>query len=169
MDLFAAAIAQQKREAAAAAQAQRRGAGEDITDEASAADQTPEEAQRLREWKKKQDEEERKAMAKSWRNLGAATAVALLIGYIALGIPDGSDKGKEEAGNGLVAWNNRVGKNFKAMFEVRFPMRLSRRCMWWNGICSSSFFLHRPGQHPQQANSYRIHCPRSTNDLLHCA
>ncbi|KAJ3055015.1 mitochondrial inner membrane protein required for protein import [Rhizophlyctis rosea] len=117
MDLFAAAIAQQKREAAAAAQAARRAAGEEVKEEGLPADLDANEAEK-EEWKRKQAEEEQKELAKSWRNIGAASAVAFLIGYIALGFPDGSDNGKEEQGNALVAWNSRVGKNFKAMFET---------------------------------------------------
>ncbi|KAJ3030573.1 hypothetical protein HDV00_008846 [Rhizophlyctis rosea] len=134
LDLFATLKAQQKREEAAAAAgtspstaagpSSAGGAGFGDVEEGQE-QLSPEEAEKLRQFKKKQEEEELAAMKKSWRNLGAFSAAFFVLGYIYLGLPGEEDraasaeeKQAQQNASFLTTYNQRVWKNLKAVRDV---------------------------------------------------
>ncbi|TPX71162.1 hypothetical protein SpCBS45565_g01282 [Spizellomyces sp. 'palustris'] len=110
LDLFAQAMANQKRRDA---DTRKAAAGEQTDAEATEGPAVdPAEAERLRKWREVAEEEEKKQMIKSGRLfLGSAVLVGLA-GYIYLGLPD-EDQKREPGESFLTTHNSRALANLK--------------------------------------------------------
>ncbi|KAI8916916.1 hypothetical protein DFJ77DRAFT_324752 [Powellomyces hirtus] len=124
LDLFAQAAKNQKRRDAEAATAAGGGGGAAGTaapppGEGEAAKlEDPVEAERQRKWKQAAEEEERKQMAKSGRNVAITLGLIGLGCFIYLGLPDNEEQQPKEGESYFARYHIRAWDNLKNLRKV---------------------------------------------------